>query len=480
MDITQIRTAYPNENIADVNSYYSEYIDKWKDIFENNPPWRKVKRGGLYKKEKREMDRLCVAKVLCDCFSDLTFSEQCEITVDDEVYQEYVLKCFEVNNFWERMPEIIASAYALGGCAVKIIIKNKMPIIDFVHGNSFLPVEWIGNKITKGAFVTVTKKNSYFYKLIEMQSYGKTEYKLFKSCSQNELGSPCELSELYSFGELADYKSDYPMFAYFKPCVSNNAEYDTPLGMSIFANAVDTLKSLDVAFDSFSREFILGKKRIIVPSNSIQTVVDAKSGELVRYFDTDDEVFVALKAEDGENLKISDNTVALRINEHVSAINALLNILCFQVGLSAGTLSFDAVQGMKTATEVVSQDSKTARTIKSNKNLLTEAVETIVNAVISAGIYLGDLQPKEYTVTVGWQDNIIVDDNTLIDNNIKLVSAGLKSKVKAIMEVQKCDEKTALEEIKRIADEQVVGGLSVDNFLNGGENGDENRADEPK
>ena len=175
-----------------------------------------------------------------------------------------------------------------------------------------------------------------------------------------------------------------------------------------------------------------------------------------------------------ENLKITDNTVSLRIDEHVSAINALLNILCFQVGLSAGTLSFDAVQGMKTATEVISQDSKTARTIKNNKNLISESIESVVHAFISSGIQLGFIKKKKYSVTVGWNDNIIIDDNTLIDNNIKLVQAGLKSKLRAIMDIQKCDEKTALEELERISKEQSVNGLAVDDFMNGSETDDEN------
>lgn len=268
--------------------------------------------------------------------------------------------------------------------------------------------------------------------------------------------------------------SSLPMFSYFKPSVSNNYEYDVPLGMSIYANAADTLKALDIAFDSFSREFVLGKKRIIVPSECIRTIVNPDTGQMERYFDADDEAYVALKSEEGETLKITDNTVTLRVQEHISAINALLNILCFQVGLSAGTLSFDAVQGMKTATEVISQDSKTARTIKSNKNLLTETIEGVIHSLIAVGVYLDIIPKKEYSITIGWKDNIIIDDNTLIDNNIKLVQAGLKSKLKAIMEVQKCDEKTALAEIERIAKEQNVNGLEVDDFMNKGEADDEN------
>ncbi len=472
MKIDTIRTAYPDMRIPNVEGYYSEHITRWKNIFENDPPWKQVKIGGLYKKGNREMNRLNTAKVLCDCFSDLTFSEQCEITLDDQQYQEFVDHWLNKNGFWKNMPELISTGYALGGCAVKVYADHNIPKINYVHAGGFLPIEWTGKDVTAGAFTTETQKDGKYYTLVELQKPGRAEYQLFRSDTASSTGVRCELSELYDMGDAADYGADCPMFAYWKPCVSNNAEYDTPLGMSVYANAVDTLKALDVAFDSFSREFVLGKKRIIVPASAIQTVVDAKTGDLVRYFDADDEAFVALKADDAEHLKVQDNTVELRVQEHVSAVNALLNILCFQTGLSAGTLSFDAVQGLKTATEIISQDSKTARTIKSNKNLLTETVEAIIHALIAVGVYLDLIPHREYTVTVGWLDNIIIDDNTLIDNNIKLVESGLKSKLRAIMDVQKCDEKAAQEELKRIAEEQNVTGLSVDQFLRGGESDD--------
>ena len=49
------------------------------------------------------------------------------------------------------------------------------------------------------------------------------------------------------------------------------------------------------------------------------------------------------------------------------------------------------------------------------------------------------------------------------------MQAGLKSKLKAIMDVQKCDEDTAQKELERIAKEQSVTGLSVDDLMIGGE-----------
>ena len=60
------------------------------------------------------------------------------------------------------------------------------------------------------------------------------------------------------------------------------------------------------------------------------------------------------------------------------------------------------------------------------------------------------------------RDNIIGDDNTRIDNNIKLVQAGLKSKIRAIMEAQNIDEAEAAEELQRIAKENDIDGGILD------------------
>lgn len=454
-NIAQIKAVFPD--VPDIDGYYNEQINGWRNVFEGRPPWEKVRVQGLEKKQERKLNMLNTAKVLCDCFSDLTFSEQVEITIDDEAYQKYIDKQLNVNGFWKKIPDLLSIAYALGGCCVKVFAENGKPRIDYIHADKFIPAGWNGAGIFDGIFSAVTVRGGKYYTLIERQSVGKAEYKLFKSETGGSLGSETELSELYgSLPPTVDYCGTVPMFSYFKPAVSNNAEYDVPLGMSIYANSLDTLKALDVAFDSFSREFILGKKRIIIPAACVRTVTNT-DGEFVRYFDANDEAFVALNMEDTENFKITDNTIELRVEEHVAAINALLNILCFQVGLSAGTLSFDAVQGVKTATEVVSQDSKTQRTIKSNKNLLTEMIEGLIHSLIALGVWLGDLTKKGYTVTVGWQDNVVIDDNTMIDNTIKLYSAGLIDLERAIAKVNKCDEKTAAEIAEKVKAEKAAG-----------------------
>lgn len=484
MNILQdAKQAFPGMELLNLSDNYSS-MELHKKIFQNVPPWRRTRASGLYAKGFRNRKLLNAAKVICDEFSAMTFSEQVEITLDNEQYQEYINNTLNTAGFWRKFPEILSYAYAMGGCALKVYADNSKPAIDYVQAEHFLPVGWTGEKIDESIFRTTSYKNGNYYTLMEKHGinsngYITVENSTFKSGIKDSLGTKCAVSEMFpNLAENVTYNNiTIPMFCYFKPCISNNIETDSPLGLSIFANAVDTLETLDIAFDSFSREFVLGKKRIIVPAQCIRTVVEPETGEVRRYFDADDEAFIALKTENKDELKITDNTTELRIGEHVSAINALLNILCFQIGLSAGSLSFDSVQGVKTATEVISQDSKTARTIKSNKNIISEILEQLIHSLIAIGTALKLIPVKDYTVTIGWQDNIVIDDNTLIDNNIKLTQAGLKSKLKAIMDVQKCDEETAQKELERITKEQSVTGLDVDDFMNGGEADDETGTD---
>ena len=457
-----ISNIYPFSSLPDLSQDYAD-IDKFSEIFSSNPSWKTAKKSGLYHSGFRSVHMMNTAKVLCDFFSQLIFSEQVSIVASNETCQKYIDDVLNKSGFWKAMPQWLSFSFALGGGALKTYAYDNKICIDFVHANRFIPLAWNNNSITSGAFLSVSFHDGFFYTLIERHFYNddgiySIEHKLFKSKQHNSIGSEIPLEERFPLlSPMITINTPTPLFTYFKPAVSNNLHPYSPLGLSVFANACDTIKALDIAFDSFTREFILGKKRIIVPSSCVQTVVDITTGEQRQYFDADDEAYVALKCDEERDLKITDNTITLRIEDHVKAINALLNILCFQCGLSAGALSFDEIKGVRTATEILYRDNKTASAAKHNKNILTEAIEAVSHSVLYLGACIGHISHDDAAncdVTISWHDGIVCDDNTLIENNIKLVSAGLKSRLSAVMEVLKCDENTAKNELSKILNEQ--------------------------
>lgn len=149
MNILQdAKQAFPNLEILNLSDNYKD-MRLHKHIFQNNPPWRRTRASGLYAKGFRNRKLLNAAKVICDEFSAMTFSEQVEITLDNELYQEYIDKTLNFVGFWRRFPEILSYAYAMGGCALKIYADNSKPMIDYAQAEHFLPVGWTGDTVTE-------------------------------------------------------------------------------------------------------------------------------------------------------------------------------------------------------------------------------------------------------------------------------------------------------------------------------------------
>lgn len=137
-----------------------------------------------------------------------------------------------------------------------------------------------------------------------------------------------------------------------------------------------------------------------------------------------------------------------------------------QTGFSAGTFSFDG-KSMKTATEVVSENSKTFKTKQSHENVieagLTELIDVIVQTAELYGLY--NKPAEKWEVTVSFDDSIAEDKTAEINKQIQLVSNRLTSKLKAIMKIHGLTEKEAELLMQQIADEnKTANAESVDFF----------------
>jgi A118 family predicted phage portal protein len=144
------------------------------------------------------------------------------------------------------------------------------------------------------------------------------------------------------------------------------------------------------------------------------------------------------------------------------------------VGFDPGTLSFDAQRGLKTATEVISEDSKTFGTVKANENGFKDALEEMVHAIFDLAVRynvewegqpVAQLLTGGYSVAVTFDDSIIQDRAANIDEGIKLVGAQLMSRYKFMTETLGYTPEEAEAEIKRIAEEQRVSAATVDTVL---------------
>ena len=460
---------------------------------------------------KRNMFYLNLSKAVCAELAGMVWTDQTDVTVTtdgftpteanpDDPLQKFVDKVLKKNNFQRKMLECVEQAAALGGEALKVWADfkrddngNAIPDsirlkIGFCQADQFVPISWDNANVSEGVFISRQARGGYYYTRLEFHKwdgatyvitnelYRSDMYKMGSTEPQDILGVRIPLDTIFPMmdEETTIQGIEASLFSYFRTPCANNVDDNSPLGVSIYANAMETLHALDICFDSFVREFRLGKKRIIVPARMIKNVVDPLTGEQRRFFDATDETYEALSTDDPDSLKIQDNSVELRVEEHVAAMNAFLNIFCLQVGLSAGTFSFDAKGGLKTATEVVSENSKTYKTVKNFQNMLRPAVEHLVRNIIDLGalydmdidgIKIATLRDRGYEVAIGMDDGITQDRQTNINEGITLVGAGLMSKKTFLTDPkygQNLTEEAADAELERIASEQRVNAFTID------------------
>ena len=494
--------------------FYNLGIYPWKCLYKGlYEPWHVIAAPTISDpRAKRNMAYLNLSKAVCSELAGMVWTDQTEVTVstngielaDDEIdpLEAFVAATLEENNFGVATLELIEKAAALGGASFKVWRDAKYDSegkeipdtgrlkIGYAIADQFVPTAWDNAEITEGVFISRTAKGGYYYTRLEWHRWDGLTYTItnqlyrapmFRNNNPKEpqdiLGMRVPLAEIYPLldEETTVEGVEKSLFSYFRTPTANNIDDNSPLGVSIYANAMETLHALDITFDSFVREFRLGKKRIIVPARMIKTVIDPQTGEPRRYFDATDETYEALSTDDPDSLKIQDNSVELRVEEHVAAMNAFLNIFCLQIGLSAGTFSFDAKSGLKTATEVVSENSKTYKTVKNFQNMLRPAIVRLVDNIIAvASLYdmttpdgqsVRELAARGYSVNIAMDDGITQDRQTNINEGMALVGAGLLSK-KTFLTDRKYGQcltpEAADKELEQIAAEKRMTGGMLD------------------
>ena len=507
----QFKDIFEVGGVPAFNQFYYFGIFVWKWLYKGYyKAWHRISAPTIADPYgTRDMERMDTAKAICAEMAGLIWSEQCEIHVsqgdsEEQPLNDFVHDVLSKNNFWCKMQEHIEQVLALGGGAIKVWYEEKhnnqgdaVPgsghiALGFCMADQFVPTAWDNAKVTDGVFISRQAKDGYYYTRLEWHKWDGLTYwvsnELYRSDQdkgqnasepQDILGFRYPLESVYPFlNENTPMQGlQQSLFAYYRPAQANNIDDNSPLGVSIYANALSTLKALDICYDSFMREFTLGKKRIIVPAQCIRTVVDPQTGNMLRYFDANDEVYQALSTDAPDALKIQDNSVELRVDEHVAAINAFLSVLCLQVGFSAGTFTFDKAQGLKTATEVISENSKTYKTIKGHQLQVKTAIDQIVNAIIEvASLYELEWQGRKISdlAASGWESKVVFDDSILqdrqtnINEGVLLVGNGLMSKKRFMVDTLGMTEDEADQELQAIADEKRVSGGALDMLMMGG------------
>ena len=401
-------------------------------------------------KNKRDFNHLPVGRTAAKKIASLVFNEQAEIKLDDEQADKFIKAQLQNDRFTKNFERYLESCLALGGLAMRPYVDDDRVRVSFIQAPVFLPLQSNTQDVSSAAIVTKTIKvegnKQRYYTLIEFHEWSKDDYtvtnELYKSDNQNVVGSRVLLSELYEdLEEVVELNGlSRPLFTYLKTPGMNNKDINSPLGLSIFDNAKTTIDFLNTTYDEFMWEVKMGQRRVAVPTQMIKTEYNQNGDKVTvkREFEAGHNVYEQFDSGDmDKGVGITDLTTPIRSDDYIKAINKGLSLFEMQIGVSAGMFSFDG-KSMKTATEIVSENSDTYQMRNSIVSLVEQSLKELIISMLELAkaykLYSGNI-PEMNKISINLDDGVFTDRNAELDYWIKVVNAGFGTNTMAIEKV---------------------------------------------
>ena len=435
------------QGYGEVDGRIYGYIELWKSWYAG-----KVKSFHCYRQYNgreriaRERKSLGMAKCVAEDWANLLLNERVTISAGNEAVNALIHDVLAANRFGCRANQLIELTFALGTGAFVEFIDAGSIVIDYVRADMIFPLTEVNGKITECAFASkrrADEKELVYLNIHTLDGRGCyiVENLMFEQSGENGALRPIALPE--GTQERVETGSPVPLFQIIRPNIVNNIVLGSPMGVSVYANAIDQLEGVDLVYDSYCNEFRLGKKRLIVPMTFAQIEME-KDGVTLPVFDANDtEFFAANLGESGS--KLQEINMELRSDAHETALRTALNALSLKCGMGTGRYRFEE-QSVKTATEVISAKSELYQNVRKHEILLGDAIEGVCRAVASL-LGLG----QGFSVDISFDDSIIEDTAAERTRDIQEVRDGLMAKWEYRMKWRGEDEATAKKMVAREA-----------------------------
>lgn len=420
-------------------SFYTT-IGIWKSWYEGE-----VKSFHMYKVFNGQKQVQCrrytmgMAKKVSEDWANLLMNEKVKITLEGKAEQEFFDSVCKENNFLVKASEMQEAKSAMGTVAYVPRIVGAMvnPETGFVSGNAesikldyctaenIFPLSWENGRVKECAFSTsFTAQNEKYLYLQIHRLNDKKEYIIENVLYRDQNGnlSDVEASTVPGFENIPPVVrtgSSKRQFVIDRLNIANNVDISLPMGISAYANAIDQLKGVDIAYDSYVNEFVLGKKRIMVKPEATKDI----DGEPA--FDPNDTVYYVLP-EDSQNGSVIDQVdMTLRTAEHNAGLQDMLNALSSKCGFGENHYKFDN-GNISTATQVISENSSMFRTIKKHEIVLENVLIELCRIILRLGnTYMGAGLNEDVEISIDFDDSIIEDKATDFSRDMQMVSAGI-------------------------------------------------------
>ncbi|MEW7096705.1 phage portal protein [Latilactobacillus sakei] len=435
--------------------------------------------------KKRPYMSINMMKVVAKRMASLLYNEQCRINVGSdnefEDANEFIQATFSDNDFNKNFERYLESDLALGGLVIRPYFdvgQGKIKL-SWCQAPTVYPLRNNTNDVSEIAIAsvnqTIENDKVVYYTLLEFHEWVNGAYQitneLYRSENKSVVGIQVPLASYEAYKDIAPVailnEVTRPVFIYLKPQGFNNRNITSPLGIGVCDNALSTLKHINDTFDQFNWEIKMGQRRVAVPEDLTSLAIDERGkSQPKQVFDSNQNVFVKMRGDSEEGFKITDMTSEIRSQDYIEALNNALQVLEMQVGLTAGTFSFDAKGGLKTATEVVSENSMTQQTRSSQLTTVDRAIKELIISILelakSFDAYTGEI-PTMGDISIDFDDGVVTDKQQQLDFFTQAKSAGFVSTKLAVKKIFGYTDDQADDLIKEI-NEEVPNEPAVENI----------------
>ena len=295
------------------------------------------------------------------------------------------------------------------GCAYgTVIIKPNDGGFDMFTPFDFFVTECDSNgNITGIVFKDSYADNDKYYTRLEYHRFVETQTesgpiypyyisnRAYVSRHSDSLGDPVALTATKWADLMADTppiikggdeRLDGPMFGVFRTPQANNVDISSPLGLPVFAEAIEEMKDLDIAYSRNageifdSEKIILADDRLMYDSGknlNKRGLADVKLPHYVK------NVFGSAPEEFYQEINPQLNT-----DTRLSGINALLSQIGYKCGFSNGYFVFNESTGIQTATGVEAEQQRTIQFVKDVRDKLESCLDGAIYAMsVYADLY---------------------------------------------------------------------------------------------
>lgn len=417
-------------------------INLWWAMYTNHPPWEScdVRPLGLPGAIGWELAKHALTE----------FSA----TVSGSARAEYINQQMQAAK--ARFAQNLEIGLCLGGVALKPYPDGDRILVEAAT-TGFTPTRFDGTgKAIGGVFKSkpLRQWKDWFVKLeyhdFLQREDGTTVYvienKAFRSGENGGIGAQVPLNTVRAWADLLERAEienlDGPLFAYFKPPVSNREEPDSFMGVSVYSGAVvDRIKEADEQWERIWWEFKSGERKIFSDAAQIS------AGQI------DDRLFLRGAFTSNGNL-FEQFSPELRSSALYDGFQYILKIIEFNVGLAFGTIS-DPQTVNKTATEEIMTKHRQYVTEDDIQKAFQNTLDSLIYAM-GAWCDIAHLAPPgAYEATYSWGDGVLDDPDTRRQDkmmDMQLVAAGLMRDVDFVMKWEKVDEATARRMLSKMED----------------------------